>query len=65
MYKSDCDPPVPLLLMSTPATCCNKSATFVVALFLMSFADTILIVLEFFLNGKLILEELITTESNF
>ena len=64
MYKSDCPPPVPLLLISTPVTCCNRSATLVAALFLMSLAFIIVIVREFFLNGKLILEELITIESN-
>ena len=64
MYRSDCPPPVPLLLISTPATCCNKSATLVAALFLMSFAVIMFIVREFFLNGILILVELIIIESN-
>ena len=34
IYKSAWLPPVPRLLISTPATCCNKSATLTAALFL-------------------------------
>src|SRR5690606_3078442 len=61
MYKSACMPAVPLRRMSIPASCCNKSARLVAALFLISADDITEMVLEFSLNGKFMREEEMVT----
>ena len=50
--------------MSTPTTCCNKSATFVTALFSISLEVITFMVLELSLKGKSILVDFIKIVSN-